>query len=164
MKTVKCQEHDDSSEFKMWSDKTWIAVKASASVPDELDVLKVGPVELRLFQSRVLRDIDEYFSAGKAVVSSEIYCAGGKTILAATVALQFLLKGMKVVFLSPKRSAFDHFRKEFIRILAPAGFSPDVIHIRLKETDEKWKTGKTTIQRSTKRVLSKNQAIQPIGE
>jgi superfamily II DNA or RNA helicase len=123
-------ENDDQVMLQEWQDKNWLAVAAAAPVTDELEPLKNGPVDLRTFQTRVIRQIDEFFAQGRWIVSAEIYCAGGKTILAAMVALQFLRAGKKVAFVSPKRSAFEHFRKEFLRILVPEGFAPEAIHAR----------------------------------
>jgi len=79
-----------------------------------------GKVTLRPFQAEVTARVHELF-AQQDVVSAEIYCAGGKTILAATIALPYLEDGKKVIFVSPKRDAFDHFETEFRRVLYPEG-------------------------------------------
>ena len=79
-----------------------------------------GRITPRPFQETVLDEVSA-IHLKKMVVSAEIYCAGGKTILAALAALPHLQAGKKVIFVSPKRDAFAHFKREFERVLYPDG-------------------------------------------
>ena len=79
-----------------------------------------GKVVLRQFQKDLVREIRGRFEK-QDVVSAEIYCAGGKTILGGAVGVPFLQAGKTILFISPKRDAFSHFENELNRVFYPYG-------------------------------------------
>jgi superfamily II DNA or RNA helicase len=85
-------------------------------------------IVLRKFQKEVVDKIMDLLK-GQEVVSLEIFCAGGKTIIAATVCEAFLKSGKKIIFVSPKRDAFAHFEREFKRVLHSKGIDHDIVHV-----------------------------------
>lgn len=71
------------------------------------------PYLLRGFQQTL---VDQLSVDNRQLIGIEVYCAGGKTMLSAEVAMPITLAGKKVIFISPKRDAFLHFIKEFTRV------------------------------------------------
>lgn len=71
------------------------------------------PIVLRGFQQTI---VDSIAKDTNQLIGVEVYCAGGKTILSAELAVPYVLAGKRVIFISPKRDAFQHFVHEFDRV------------------------------------------------
>ena len=88
-------------------------------------------IKLREFQKEVATEAKSLFEI-KPIVSIEVYCAGGKTILSGFIAIDYLKANpnSKVVFISPKRASFRHFYQDLRRVLHTFGLDPNMVHAR----------------------------------
>ena len=86
-------------------------------------------IVLKPFQKEVVAQNQILFEQ-KPVVSNEIFCAGGKTVISAHAAVPFVKNGQKVLYVSPNRAAFPHFEYEFKRVLDSEGLDPELVHAR----------------------------------
>lgn len=84
--------------------------------PKIADIL--SPVELRDYQQETIEDIEGLFNI-KKIVSAEIYCGGGKTIVGGSIIAKTKEKHPEkhTFFISPNRAGFKHFKADIERVV-----------------------------------------------
>lgn len=119
------------AELVEWQKKTFEVMRLFAAPDGDAKNPLSGPFRLRPFQEAAIEKLRFLHDNGKQIASAEIYCAGGKTVIAAMMAAMFLKEGKTVIFVSPHRESFSHIVSEFEKVLRHLGLPSDCVYARL---------------------------------